>query len=264
MTSSPRVGTLTLMSATSKRWDPALEFIESMPARYRQRFDVHEAREHADIVAHRAGAPGHAEIWHGLPKGGAVMCVVADDRPGLLSFISAALFAHMLDVVGAQVFTRRAADGPEAVDLFWLRRTRGGPIGTDDARGVTTLLASLITGELTVEELAGRPRAAANPRTSSGLATRVTFSSALGVGHTLLTVETHDRPGLLLAITRALAKARVQIVASEATTREGAVVDTFTLAELDSSPIRDDRMGLLRIEVLRAIDLVVRDDLADG
>ncbi len=77
-------------------------------------------------------------------------------------------------------------------------------------------------------------------------------------------METYDRPGLLFAITRALAKARVQIVASEATTKEGAVVDTFTLAELDGSPIRADRMGLLRIEVLRAIDAVVRDEVADA
>jgi [protein-PII] uridylyltransferase len=170
----------------------------------------------------------------------------------------------VLDVVGAQVFTRKTVHGPEAFDLFWLRRTRGGPIGPDDARGVTEVLGSLVTGELTVEALAGRPRAAAKPRPPSALATRVAFADLAGGGHTLLTVETYDRPGLLFAITRALAKARVQIVASEATTKEGAVVDTFTLAELDGSPIRADRMGLLRIEVLRAIDAVVRDEVADA
>jgi [protein-PII] uridylyltransferase len=252
------------MSATSKNWGPTSEFIESMPARYRQRFDVCDAREHAEIVARRAGAPGHAEIWHGLPRGGAVMCVVADDRPGLLSFISAALFAHVLDVDGAQVFTRRTCGRPEAVDLFWLRRTRGGPIGPDDAHGVKRVLGSLITGELTVEALAGRPRSAPIPRPPSGLATRVAFGDVPGLGHTLLMVETYDRPGLLLAITRALSKARVQIMASEATTKEGAVVDTFTLAELDGSPIRADRMGLLRVEVLRAIDVVFTDDSVNG
>ncbi len=192
------------------------------------------------------------------------MCVVADDRPGLLSFISAALFAHLLDVVGAQVFTRTLAAGPEAVDLFWLRRARGSPIVEDDARGVTRVLGSLMTGELTVEALAGQPRAAGRPRPSSTLTTRVAFGNAPAQGHTLLTVETFDRPGLLLAITRALSTARVQIVASEATTKDGAVVDTFTLAELDGSPIRADRKGLLRVEVLRAIDVVVRDDASDG
>jgi [protein-PII] uridylyltransferase len=170
----------------------------------------------------------------------------------------------VLDVVGAQVFTRSAAGAEEAVDLFWLRRTRGGPIVDDDARGVTRVLGSLITGELTVEALAGQPRAPAKPRPSSELTTRVAFGEAAGLGHTLLTVETFDRPGLLLAITHALSKARVQIVASEATTKDGAVVDTFTLAELDGSPIRAERMGLLRVEVLRAIDVVVRDEAADG
>jgi [protein-PII] uridylyltransferase len=251
---------MTFMSAIARLRDPASEFIDSMPARYAQRFDLSDAREHSAIVGRRAGAPAHVELWQRLSKGGAVMCVVADDRPGLLSFISASLFAHVLDVVGAQVFTRRLPSGPEAVDLFWLRRTRGGPIVDDDAREVANVLGSLITGELTIEALAGRPRSAAKPRASSRLATRVAFGEDPRAGYSLLTVETYDRPGLLFAITRALADARVQIVASEATTRDGAVVDTFTLSELDGSPIRADHMGLLRIAVLRAIDAVVRDD----
>ncbi|MGH7296147.1 MAG: hypothetical protein ACRELB_14485, partial [Polyangiaceae bacterium] len=67
-------------------------------------------------------------------------------------------------------------------------------------------------------------------------------------------VETTDRPGLLLAITRALHRARVQIVASEATTRDGSVRDRFTIVELDGAPLRPGRRGVLQVEVLAAID----------
>jgi len=74
----------------------------------------------------------------------------------------------------------------------------------------------------------------------------------------VLTVVTSDRPGLLLAITRALHRARVQILGSEATTKDGRVVDRFTLVELDGAPLRTSRRGVLQVEVLAAIDSLGR------
>jgi len=89
---------------------------------------------------------------------------------------------------------------------------------------------------------------------SPGATTRVTFDEAPRSGLAVLTVETFDRPGLLLAITLALFRARVQIVASEATTESGRVVDKFTVAELDGAPVRGHRRGAVQTAVLAAID----------
>src|SRR3981081_3426422 len=100
------------------RPDPVASFSASMPARYRELFDTSTAREHAAIVSRREQAPAQVEIWKRLSDGGAILFVVADDRPGLLSFISAALVVHSIDVVAAQVYTRAAPGGAEAVDLF--------------------------------------------------------------------------------------------------------------------------------------------------
>jgi [protein-PII] uridylyltransferase len=248
------------MTVAALRPDPVATFCASMPARYRELFDAAAAREHAAIAARRAGEPAHVEIWRRLSNGGAVVCVVADDRPGLLSFISAALVVHMMDVVAAQVYTRSAPEGPEAVDFFWLRREGAvkSPVLLSDASGIASVLRALITRELTIDAITRET--GTRPAPPPGASTCVTFEDLARTGMAVLTVETFDRPGLLLAITKALSRARVQIIASEVMSRDDRVVDRFTIVELDGAPLRENRRGILRVEVLAAIDAVVRGE----
>jgi [protein-PII] uridylyltransferase len=226
-----------------------------MPEGYRETFDGAAIREHAAIVARREGAAAHAEIWRREPQERAVLCIVADDRPGLLSMISAALAAAHLDVVAAQAYTRTTPSGePEAVDFVWVARdpAAGLPVRSADAVRVATSLRALISGETSVEAVARLGRRPSSPPPNAS--TRVTFDDAPKTGLAVLTVETFDRPGLLLAITLALFRARVQIVASEATTEQARVIDRFTLAELDGSAVLRHRRGAIQTAVLAAID----------
>ncbi len=190
--------------------DSTSDFSDSMPGRYRELFQGGAVDEHAAIVARRAAATAHAEIWRPLPKGGAIVCVVADDRAGLLSHISAALVGHAMDVVAAQVYTRDTARGPEAVDFFWLRRSASQPsaIVADDVAHIVDTLRALVAGEVTIDEVARQ--AGARPAAPPGATTRVTFDETADADVAVLTVETFDRPGLLLAITQALSRARVR------------------------------------------------------
>src|SRR5262245_45314480 len=77
------------------------QFLASMPAAYRAAFTAHDAEEHAQIVYERGMEPVRVVVWRTLPQGILVMCVVADDRPGLVSLVSAAFVAHGLDVRSA-------------------------------------------------------------------------------------------------------------------------------------------------------------------
>lgn len=227
-----------------------------MPARYRDSFDGVSIREHAAIVARRGQAPAHVEIWRRLPNGRAVACVIADDRPGLLALISAALVVQSLDVVSAQAYTRAVPDrdAAEAVDLLWLRRDADlpMPIRNADAVQFAKVLSGLLTGAVTMESVARNAKA--RPSTPPGASTRVAFNETSDAGLSVLTVETYDRPGLLLAITLALFKARVQIVGTDAVTSEGRVVDRFTIVELNGSPILRHRRGAVQTAVLAAMD----------
>jgi [protein-PII] uridylyltransferase len=252
------------MMRVSSPVDPTSAFRASMSERYRQAFDEAALREHAAIVGRRSAGETHAahvEIWRQLPKGVGVLCVVADDRPGLLSFICASLVLHKMDVLSAQAYTRRLPDGAgEAVDFLWLRREAGAehamPILDADVERITDVLRQLITGELSIESAVERARSART--VPPGASTNVTFDEDEDEGLVVLTVESFDRPGLLLAITLALFRANVQIIASDAVTRAGRVVDRFSIVEVDGSPIRRSRRGVVQIEVLEAIHALSR------
>jgi [protein-PII] uridylyltransferase len=244
--------------------DPTSAFRASMPDRYRLAFDDAAVREHAAIVARRGTVEprtAHLEIWRQLPKGIGALCVVADDRPGLLSFICASLVLQKMDVLSAQAYTRLLPEGGgEAVDFLWIRRDADAdhamPVLEADVARISQVLGQLITGELSIESAAERARF--SRKVPPGASTTVNFDEDDDEGLVVLTVETFDRPGLLLAITMALFRANVQIIASDALTRAGRVVDRFSLVELDGSPIRRARRGVVQIEVLEAIHALSR------
>ncbi len=226
-----------------------------MPERYREAFDGVAIREHAAIVEKRGDAAALVEIWRREPRERAILCIVADDRPGLLSLISAALASQNLNVTAAQAYTRIPPGGePEAVDFVSVSRLpdAGGAIRNADAVRVAAVLRSLIDGKTSIETVARDGQRPSKP--PPGALTRVTFDESPRTGLATLTVETFERPGLLLAITLALVRARVQIVASDATTEGGRVVDRFTVAELDGESVRGHRRGAVQTAVLAAID----------
>src|SRR5260370_15730061 len=105
----PRIGPWVRVSSAMMRASFPLQtmtaFYTSMSERYRGAFDAADARDHAAIVRRRAAAAVHLEIWRRLPTGGAIVCVVADDRPGWLSFISAPLVVPTLVVITFQAYT---------------------------------------------------------------------------------------------------------------------------------------------------------------
>jgi [protein-PII] uridylyltransferase len=226
-----------------------------MPASYRDVFDETAILAHAAIVERRGADSTRVEIWRELPERTVAICVVADDRPGLLSRVSAALVAHDLDVVAAQAYcrTREEDVGVEAVDFFWVRRLAktGGtpaPIRPQDIAAMGETFEALVRGRATFE---GAARYATAVRAASGTA-RVRFE-AEAQGSTVLTVEAQDRPGLLLRISKALFRERVQIVRSDVSTREGVVLDRFYLTELDGAPLRPGRRLALQTAVLAAM-----------
>jgi [protein-PII] uridylyltransferase len=234
----------------------ARDFAASMPRAYRALFDGATIATHAAIVQRRGERAAHVEIWKELPERVVAIAVVADDRPGLLSRISAALVAHDLDVVAAQAYGRERPDGTrEAVDFLWVRRFptprgAGAPVRERDVARVAETLDALVRGRASFD---GAVRFVHAVR-SSHEETRVRFERDASDGGVVLTVEAVDRPGLLLLITRTLFRERVQIVGSHVTTREGRALDRFRLTELDGAPLRRARLLALQTAVLAAIE----------
>jgi UTP:GlnB (protein PII) uridylyltransferase len=246
------------------------DFAGSMPASYRDRHSREAIAAHAAIAAGRGSSPANMGRFDS-PQGRSVV-VVAEDRPGLLSRITAAFVVQGWDIVHAEAYTRSlplhriaaegaaaadrsAAEAPmktEAVDLFWLRRTEGHSgeraLSGSDVDAIRETLIGLLEGRIELPETiaADEPAEIHN--------TRVRFIEGEDGTLCTLEVETRDRSGLLLVLTRALVAQRVTITRSEVRTFSTRVFDRFTIAEFDGSPISEARRLEIQVGVLSAIE----------
>jgi len=234
-------------------------FDASMPESYRKNFDGAAIAVHARLSAARAP---HTVKVGSFPSSrpGTALCVVADDRPGLLATISAALVIERLDVIEAEAYTRRQPGRTEeAVDVFWVRHDqpeqRGAPVTHEDIEALRQTLTGLLEGRVD-RERASDP-GFVRPPTPSSVETVVRFLEGVDGSFATLEVETGDRSGLLLALAQALFQQRVQIVASQVKTNGTRVFDRFSIVELDGKPIGAPRRLEIQVAVLTAVDPLV-------
>lgn len=187
---------------------------------------------------------------------GTALCVVADDRPGLLATISAAMVTADLNIADAQAYIRRIpGDGAEALDLFWVQRLgaveRAERLGDAEIAELDRILNLLLD-----EQAEGRPLSllAADLGASPPKETVVRFMEDRDGTLSNLEVETDDRSGLLMVLSHTLFEQRVQIESSEVRTTGHRVFDRFRILELDGSPIGPERRLRIQVAILSAVE----------
>lgn len=239
-------------------------FTASLPESYRRNFGPAAVAQHAVLARGRKGSRPEVGIFSS-DRPGTALCVVADDRPGLLATISAALVLCDLDVIEAEAYTRKVPGAhDEAVDVFWVRyrdpQRRSKPVEQATVSRLREVLADLIEGKLSTPPPA-IPGMAPAP-TPASAETVVRFIEGDDGSFTTLEVETGDRSGLLLALAQALFKQRVQIVTSQVKTVNNRVFDRFSIVELDGSAISPARRLEIQVAVLTAIDPILEQQIA--
>lgn len=236
-------------------------FAASLPQSYRANFEAGAIAAHARVSRERESAPANIGSFFSNRVPGAAICVVADDRPGLLATISAALVLCGLDVIEAEAYTRRIpGQHDEAVDIFWVRHEDPADhrlrLSDEELLQLCQTLIGLIEGKLDRK----KPDSSARPAvTPSAKETVVRFIEGEDGTFATLEVETFDRSGLLLSLSQALFAQRVQIVGSQVKTRGGRVFDRFHIVEFDNKPISPARRLEIQVAILSAIDPVPDD-----
>ncbi|HMJ11843.1 MAG TPA: hypothetical protein VK524_10545, partial [Polyangiaceae bacterium] len=187
----------------------------------------------------------------GLP-----LCVVADDAPGLLSRISAALVLSKLDVIHAEAYCHELETGiDEAVDLFWVRRFDDNReptwLGPETVASFRSVLVVLMDGTFARDALVEHMLDAPISYGFAGTRLRFVYDDRGFIAG--LDVETADRPGLLFALSDALFAQRLMIVRSEIRTLGARVLDRFYFRELGGSPVSQDRQAAIQAEVQAAL-----------
>lgn len=240
------------MTTDERTWEE--RFRSSLPESYRRRHGAQVVARHAEICAARGQAAAHVGVVD-APDGQLGLCIAAADAPGLFSNIAAAIRLQGYDIAHAEAYTRKTAGGAlEVLDLFRLQpqpgRSLQGATPLDVAASISEALRDLISGKLDPS----RALPDAHPAAEGERDTRVRFIEDEEGALSTLEVETGDRSGLLLTLTRSLSVLRVTIVHSEVRTRRGRVYDRFTVAESNGTPISEARRLELQVHVLAAIE----------
>ncbi len=241
-------------------------FLRSMPERY------FLATPPATIAAHLevAFARGAQSFALGLaptqdPAGGPEgsgelleLCVVADDRPGLLARIAAALTANRLEVLSAQVYSRKTERGAEAVDVFSLRDRHQADAEQRERtlRAVRADLGRLLDDGLDpralVQQYLGRP--STGLRRTPSVTPEVVFDDRASPQHTVVEVFAKDRPGLLFALSQALSDLGLTIALSKINTEGAKAADVFYVSDLQGEKLPQARFAEVREALLRCVE----------
>lgn len=232
-------------------------YLRGMPERYVLANAPAAIASHAEVARRHGGAAVSLALTPSRHPVAAELCVVAPDRPGLLSRIAAALAASRLEVMAAQVNSRTLEDGTlQAVDLFWVRDRTEGVEGVAQAlpklrRDLSAILSGAVDPQAIVSKIARGRRDPRGPK----VPTRVTIENRASPRHTVIEVTTIDRPGVLFIVADALFRLGLSIALAKISTEGSKVADVFYVNEGDGAKIpAGPRIGEIARAVTAALD----------
>jgi [protein-PII] uridylyltransferase len=220
-----------------------------MPAAYRGAFADADVEEHAQIVGERGEQLARAVVWRTLGQGLAILCVVTEDRPGLVAQVSSAFLAHALDVRAAQIYSRTSGAGVEAVDFFWLRNVGGGTPDRPRLEACARTICELLESAGAVPQL--EPPSAGQ----DGSARVDYFPDPSAPDHYEVLLEARDFPGLLHTVARLMHQHGLEVSRCEIRTEDGVARDRFFVASFTGAPA-EPQLRAFRGALLSVIDAV--------
>jgi len=226
------------------------------------------------VVQRRGDRPAVVDAVPSRHKDALELCIAADDRPGLLAMIAAALAANRLDVMTAHIFLRplyqRDGGKSEAVDFFSVRRfARDGeeaiePLTERELARIANDLDGLLSNKLDAEALLRERRGtgAIRERPAPAVETGVEIDDRASRRFTVIDVYAKDRPGLLYTIARALHETGLSIARSKIATEGASAADSFYVTDVDGSKVRDAaRREEIKSVIGAAIERLAREGI---
>ena len=181
-------------------------------------------------------------------------CFVMADHPGIFARLAGALALAGAEVVDARSYTSR--DG-FVTAVFWVQDPDGTPYAEDRIPRLRRSIEKTLGGELVAREaLAPKDKLRARERPFR-VDTHVIFDNEGSEQHTIIEVDTRDRPGLLHDLARTLTAAGINIVAAVVASYGEQAVDTFYVKDMFGLKIHSESRR-------RILEKRLREAIADG
>ncbi|HLK36511.1 MAG TPA: [protein-PII] uridylyltransferase [Polyangiaceae bacterium] len=246
---------------------PLDQLLGALPKRYLLANAPESIVRHAMTVGARGGRAAHVARVPSRHAEAAELCVVADDRPGLLASIAAAITANRLEVLGAEVYSHPVGVEREALDLFWVRDRASGVAEVDEilprlARDLEDVCSGRVDPASLLRDRTGNA-SRWSVRPTPAVPTEILFDDDASPRHTVVEVHAKDRRGLLYTLARALYELGLSISLSKISTEGARVTDVFYVREIDGTKVAvGPRRQRIVESLLRAVDGAVSGERA--
>jgi [protein-PII] uridylyltransferase len=216
-------------------------FLSGLPERYLHANEPQDVIEHA-LFAERAQTHGSSVRTMSQQEPYLELWVVADDRPGLLALIAAALCRAKLKVLSAQVYSWIGQDGrSRSLDIFWVKSPKDASFAAELVPSVQRDLQLLLSGSLDPIELVrnGSSRTRWSSRPTPKVSAKVNLDNSSATNHTIVEVISRDRPALLFWLSSTLEQAELSIWFAKINTEGQRVADVFYVSNKSGGKILD-------------------------
>ncbi|MBI1988086.1 MAG: [protein-PII] uridylyltransferase [Nitrospinae bacterium] len=224
------------------------DYFQAMPYKYILSTTAEKIADHIRLIW-KLGA-GHGKLalsyTHNLKVGYSELMVCTADKPGIFSQIAGTLTSKNINILGAQIFTRKDRI---AIDTLQVASVEGTPLMEPGLwEEIEGDLLGIVQGEKRAEDLVGRRRWVRRP--SSAVATRIEIDNKISDTHTIIEIFTQDRLGLLYDITCALHRLGIDIYLAKISTEANRAIDVFYVTNLGGEKIlAEDKVGQIRKEL---------------
>jgi [protein-PII] uridylyltransferase len=224
-------------------------FLEGFPERYLRTRTPDQVRMHFEMAEWIERDP--VQLRFQYATGTSEITMLAPDRPLLFADMAGALAAWGMNIVTADAFSNRRGI---VVDSFRFSDTfRTLEMNESEHERFVASVHDVMVGAVTVETLLSGRRRGHRPAPKVAVKTRVDFDDEASSQSTLLQVATQDVPGLLRAISLALAGQACNIEVALVDTEGEAAIDVFYITH-EGAKLTGVEQRALKKDLLEAME----------
>lgn len=229
-----------------------LSFLKTMPDRYLFSNNPSQVSEHMR-VALMFKEPLYIEISHNKRRKTSQLILVTLDSPGLFSKISGVLAANNINILGAQVYSRKNGS---VLDVFQVERAGGG-INMDISKweDIEIDLLNVIQGIKNIGTIVGEIRPSIlDTKYTPEIKTRIFIDNQTSDSSTIIEVFAEDRIGLLYNITKTLIDLGLYIDVAKISTMGDQATDVFYVKDIFGQKVfYDKKLDAIKERLLEAL-----------
>ncbi|MCF6265983.1 MAG: [protein-PII] uridylyltransferase [Desulfuromusa sp.] len=226
--------------------------INSLNTRYLMSYRSREIIPHLRLALSRGKKTLAMQIEHNREAEYTELTLATIDSPGLFSQIAGVMAAHSINILGAQIHTRKNGT---VLDILQVNSLIGGIVDKQQKwERVKSDLSEVLEGRTLVEDLFNKSQPPDYLKASTKQPqkrNKVEIDNEVSDRYTVIDIFATDKIGLLYEITRTLNELGLYIAVSKISTKVDQVADIFYVSDIFGQKITD----IVKLEEIRTVML---------